>query len=117
MICWTCKTSGEIAYTDDLGRAFCVECVADRPLPVTAQAMAFLAVTIPYHPGDRVKCWTGGKQYGIYRGVGHVVRMSTSLEDLATPVVPMFLVAMDEKAADDVPDEIFFTEVCLEPVR
>lgn len=116
MVCWTCKASTDIAHTDELGRSFCAICMATRPVPSVVQALQYLRVTVPYAPGDRVKCWTGGKQYGIYRGTGHVVRMSTSIEDLATPVVPMFLVAMDEKAADDVPDEIFFTEVCLEPV-
>lgn len=75
--------------------------------------MAFLANTVPYKEGDVVSYKTGGQ---VYEGVGHVVQVSFSPEDLASPVVPMFLVAMDEKVSAEVPDEIWASEVCLERV-
>ena len=75
--------------------------------------MAFLAYTVPYEVGDIVSCKTGGE---IYDGIGHVVRVSFDPMDLASPIMPMFLVAMDEKDYDEVPDEVWYSEVCLEPV-
>lgn len=75
--------------------------------------MSFLSMTVPFREGDRVSCKTGGQ---IYDGIGHVVRVSFDPEDLASPVVPMFLVALDEKAYPEAPDEIWYSERCLEPV-
>lgn len=76
--------------------------------------MAFLAATVPYSEGDRVRCRTGGQ---VLDGVGRVVRVSHDPADLASPVMPMFLVAIDEKAYEDAPEEAWYSEVCLEPAE
>lgn len=76
--------------------------------------MAFLAETVPYKIGDKVSCKTGGQ---IYDGVGHVVKVSFDAADLASPVMPMFLVVLDEKAYPEAPDEIWYSEACMEPVN
>lgn len=75
--------------------------------------MAFLADTVPYHVGDKVSCKTGAQ---VYDGTGHVVKVSFDPADLASPVMPMFLVAIDDKAYDSVPDEVWYSEVCLQAV-
>lgn len=75
--------------------------------------MAFLSATVPYEVGDRVACKTGGQ---VYDGTGHVIKVSFDPEDLASPVMPMFLVAIDDKAYEDVPNEVWYSEICLESV-
>lgn len=75
---------------------------------------AFLTATVPYSEGDRVACKTGGQ---VYEGVGRVVRVSFDPGDLASPVMPMFLVKMEDKAYPEVPDEVWFSEICMEPVN
>lgn len=72
----------------------------------------FLTATVPYDVGDRVHCKTGGQ---VYDGVGRVVKVSFDPADLASSVMPMFLVAIDDKAYDDVPDEVWYSEACMEP--
>jgi len=64
----------------------------------------------PFRPGDVVEARTGAV---VLDGVGTVRRMSTSLEDGATPIYPTFLVVITEKAHDQAPDEAWYTEVCL----
>jgi len=73
--------------------------------------LQFLATTVPYDVGDKVHCKTAGQ---VYDGIGHVVKVSFDPADLASPVMPMFLVAIDEKAYPEVPDEVWYSEVCLE---
>ncbi len=76
--------------------------------------MTFLAATIPYKVGDKVSCRSGGV---IYDGVGHVVEVSFDPKDLASPVIPMFRVEMDEKAYETMPDEMWYPELLLTPVE
>lgn len=75
--------------------------------------MTFLAATVPYDVGDVVSCKTGGQ---VYEGIGRIVRVSFDPADLASPVMPMFLVRMENKAYEDVPDEVWFSEICMERV-
>jgi hypothetical protein len=100
----------DIAYTDAADRAFCKECAAIQPISPTIGMLSFLAATVPFKVGDVVEGRTGGQ---VYDGVGHIVEISFDPKDLASPVVPMFRVAMDEKAYDQVPDEIWYAEVCM----
>lgn len=76
--------------------------------------LEFLASTVPFKVGDQVSCKTGAQ---VYDGTGHVLKVSFDAADLASPVMPMFLVAIDDKAYSDVPDEVWYSEVCLEPVN
>lgn len=76
--------------------------------------LTFLTNTVPYIVGDRVSCKTGGQ---VYDGVGHVVKVSFDPVDLATPVHPMFLVHIDEPAYPEVPEEVWYSEICLEAVN
>lgn len=110
-LCCTCKGVRDIVYVDSIDRQYCNDCVAFR-LPSQSEAlMSFLSSTVPYQIGDVVSCKTAGI---VYDGIGHVVEVSFDPKDLASPVVPMFRVAMDEKAYEQVPDEIWFSETCLE---
>jgi hypothetical protein len=110
-LCWICKGVREIVYTDSVERQYCRNCVALLPASQSDMLMSFLSATVPYRVGDIVSCKTAGQ---VYDGIGHVVEVSFDPKDLASPVVPMFRVAMDEKAYSQVPDEIWFSEICLE---
>jgi hypothetical protein len=72
--------------------------------------MAFLLSTVPYKVGDKVSCTSAGE---IYDGIGHVVEVSFDPKDLASPVVPMFRVEMDEKSYPEMPDEMWYPELLL----
>jgi hypothetical protein len=109
VICHGCKALREIVYTDEADRPFCEDC-ALVPAAQNLAVLAFLAATIPYQIGDEVDCWTGAQ---VYDGTGHIVEISFDPKDLASPVVPMFRVEMDDKAYNEVPDELWFSEVCL----
>jgi hypothetical protein len=108
-LCQGCKTIREITWTDEADRQFCAEC-AVIPSSQDMALLAFLAATVPFKEGDEVDCWTGGQ---VFDGTGHVVEVSFDPKDLASPVVPMFRVAIDEPAYEQVPDEIWYSEVCL----
>jgi len=66
--------------------------------------------TIPFSVGDFVECKTGGV---LYDGDGVVEEVSFDLRNGGTPVNPAFRVKFTEKAYSQVPDELWFTEVCL----
>lgn len=108
-LCQGCKTLREIVWTDDVGRTFCADC-ALIPSAHDVAIMAFLAATVPFHEGDEVDCWTGAQ---VYDGSGHVVEVSFDPKDLATPAIPMFRVVMDDKAYDECPDELWYSEICM----
>lgn len=108
--CFSCKRLREIVLTDKLERDFCADCSVSQPAFRELALATWAAENVPFHVGDKVACKTGGQ---IYDGVGHVEEVSTDPRDLASPVVPMFRVAIDEKAYDEVPDEVWYSEVCL----
>ena len=113
-LCWGCKKIRVIAVVDGASRDYCRDCASLMPESREAALLSFLALTVPYKEGDKVSCKTGGQ---VYDGVGHVVRVSFDPEDLASPVVPMFLVALDDKAYPEAPDEVWYSEVCMERVE
>ncbi len=106
-VCYSCKHPRDIIYTDELERGFCSQCYVPRDL---MWAVNFMAMTIPYRVGDRVACRTGGQ---IYDGIGVVEEISTDLKHGGTWVHPMYRVRLTEKAYDSVPDEVWYTEVCM----
>jgi len=109
-VCFGCKHLRETVLTDSLGRSFCPDCVTSRPEGRTMLAAAWAASSMPYRVGDKVACKTGGQ---IYDGIGHIEEISVDPKDLASPVVPMFRVAIDEKSYPEVPDEVWYSEPCL----
>ncbi len=109
-VCFACKHLRPIVHTDELDRLFCGDCYVPRDL---IYANAFMTVTIPFHKGDRVSCRTGGV---LYDGIGVVEEISTDLKDGGTWVHPAFRVRFEKKAYDTVPDELWYTESCLEKV-
>ncbi len=112
-VCFSCKASPEIVYTDSEGLGYCAKCVADTPAPSEARALAFLMLTVPYRVGDEVKCYLGGQ---LYEGTGHVEDISFDLQDGGTPIYPAFKVVLDEKSYENAPDVGFYTEPCLRRV-
>jgi hypothetical protein len=110
-LCWTCRKLTEIGDVDTLGRGACAECLAQAAPTQEQLLVERLVNTIPYGIGDKVSCKTAGEHYD---GVGEVVEVSIDPKDLASPVVPMFRVALTDKAYPETPDEIWYSEVCLE---
>lgn len=103
----------EIVHTDVLGRNFCASCWVVQPLPREVILASWAAANCPYDVGDKVECRTGGQ---VYDGVGTIVEKSTDPKDLATPLVPMFRVAIEDKAYPEMPDEAWYSEVCITKV-
>ncbi len=112
-LCQGCRRLRDIAYTDDADRVFCAQCAAMQPVPKSLALLEFLAATVPFQVGDIVSCRACGQ---IYDGIGHVIKVSFDPADLASPVVPMFQVEMDEKAYSEVPDICWYSEGSLSKV-
>jgi hypothetical protein len=115
-VCYSCKRAADPAYTDPNGLAYCDRCAEDVPgSGSVATAVRFLAATIPYRPGDRVECRTGGI---VLDGTGSVDGISFTLEEGGgTPVTPVFHVTIDEPAYADAPDAAYYPECCLKRVE
>lgn len=112
--CSGCKAHKEITYTEQgTGRDFCYDCMLTLPPSNDELRMIFLMLTIPFKVGDRVEARTGAT---LLDGVGVVKEISTSLEHGGTVVYPTFLVKIDEPAYEGVPEEMYYTEVCLQKV-
>lgn len=77
-------------------------------------AAAWLMAGTPFQVGDRVRCYSGGV---VYDGIGHIVEISVDPKNLASPVVPMFRVEMDEKAYPEMPNDMWYGEVLLKKVE
>lgn len=120
-LCESCKELKAVGHTDVYGREFCVDCapmvtVSGPPIEILS-----LLATIPFHVGDKVEARTGGT---LYDGVGHIEEVNigfdedgnVSLEKFGTPVYPSFRVVFDEKAYDEVPDEVWYMEQQLKLV-
>jgi hypothetical protein len=110
-LCTNCKSFQDIVYKDEAERFYCVDCLGLLPEAQMMALMAFLYATVPFSEGDKVAVRAVGE---IFEGTGHVTEISFSPEQLASPVVPMFHVVFDDKAREDVPDESWFPEICLE---
>jgi hypothetical protein len=74
----------------------------------------WLLAGLPFQVGDKVHCTSGGV---VYDGIGHIAEISVDPKDLASPVVPMFRVEMDEKAYPEMPDEMWYPELLLKKVE
>jgi len=110
-LCWSCRGYREVAWTEEsTARAFCAECIAALPPTSEEIAWAFVLLTIPFRPGDKVEARTAAE---LYDGIGTVREISMSLEHGGTPVYPTFRVVIDEKAYPSCPDEMWYTECCL----
>lgn len=113
-VCYSCKQAGSLIYTDENGLSYCTRCLSELPVTSTARAMEFLAATIPYRPGDRVECRTGGI---VFDGIGEVDGISFDLEEGGgTPVTPVFHVTLTDPAYPDAPREAYYPEICLKRV-
>lgn len=112
-LCTNCKGFRDLAYTDEAERSYCLDCLGLLPEAQMMALVSFLYATVPFSEGDKVSVKAVGE---IYEGIGVVIEVSFSPEDLASPVVPMFHVVFEDKARDDVPDDSWFPEVCLEAV-
>src|SRR6478736_5024937 len=99
-LCHGCKSLRDIVHIDQADRPYCASCAVVVPSIQVVSLMEFLANTVPYKEGDIVSYKTGAQ---VYEGIGHVVQVSFSPEDLASPVVPMFRIVMDEKVSPEVP--------------
>lgn len=112
--CAGCKqTRVDIIVNESSGVPFCASCIVSTPVPSTVRALEFLAVTVPFEVGDEVEAKTAGV---LRDGIGHVKKVSFDLQCGGTPVFPTFLVEFDQKDNDSVPDEAWYTEVCLTKV-
>jgi hypothetical protein len=121
-LCYGCKTFKEVAYIQPgTDHGFCVSCRWDQP--ITLEDVALFLLTTPGSPigppfavGDVVEARVAGI---LYDGIGTIAEMSMTLERGAgTPVYPTFRVVFTEKAdTHDVPDECFYPENCLTPVK
>lgn len=112
-LCESCRELKPVAWTDSVGRDYCAECFACLPVPTVGRILDFLARTIPFQVGDRVRCYTAG---ALYDGVGVIDEVSTELENFGTAVFPSFHVVIDEPAYEGAPKSLWYTETCLKRV-
>jgi hypothetical protein len=112
-LCTSCQSIKPVADTDVVGREYCEDCVKivqAAPMPIN---LLILAVTQPFHVGDRVECRTAGV---VYDGIGVIDEVSTDWEKWGTPVYPSFHVVLEEKAYPECPDAIWYQEMQLRKV-
>lgn len=109
-LCEICKELKDTAYTDPVGREYCVDCFADLPVPTVNRIVSYLMLTIPFRIGERVECRTAGV---LYDGIGTIDDISVDPENFGTPVYPSFRVTITQKAYDDAPDSCWYCEAQL----
>lgn len=115
LLCTGCKKPKElVAVSEETGIGFCVDCSAWQDPAIEDIAIEYLQATVPFAVGDLVECRTAGV---LYDGVGVIIDVSTDLRVGGTPVYPAFQVEMKEKAYDEVPDTLWYLEVCLKKVK
>lgn len=112
-LCEDCKELKPVGWTDSVGREYCLECFIDLHAPSIYRMVEYLTFSIPYSVGDRVRCYTAGT---LYDGIGVVEEISMDPVNFGTPVYPSFRVSITEKAYEEAPDELWYTEVCLRKV-
>lgn len=112
-LCESCRELKTITWTDAVEREYCADCLSGLAVPSPHRLMEYLMVTIPYRVGDQVRCYTAG---ALYDGIGVIDEVSFDLAKFGTPVHPSFHVKITEKAYEDAPDELWYTESCLKPV-
>ena len=119
-LCWSCKSFKDIVWHEDgTDNPYCESCLAK--LPLSSDEWAYILLTAPWSPygppfkkGDVVECRVAGE---LYDGIGTVQEIDMSFEHGGTPVYPTWRVELTTKANDDVPDERWYTENCLQRVN
>jgi hypothetical protein len=113
-LCEVCKELKELAYTDPVGREYCLDCFSTLPIPTASRIVEYLMLTIPFAIGDRVECRTAGV---LYDGIGVIEDISIELEHYGTPTFPSFKVHLTEKAYPECPDYVYYMESQLKKVE
>lgn len=113
-LCEFCRELKPVSWTDEVGRDYCAECLTELTSLTTPTLLDYLAATVPFAVGDRVEARTAG---ALFDGIGVIDNISMSLEHFGTPVYPAFHVKIIEKAYDEAPDELWYTESCLQRVE
>jgi hypothetical protein len=70
-------------------------------------------VRVAFELGERVECRTGGQ---LYDGIGTLMELSILLDNWGTPVHPVFRVVIDEPVNEQIPHDLWYTEICLTKV-
>lgn len=114
VICIGCRLPRRVVRTDNNDLHYCAKCAAVLPEPSETRALKFLLATLPFTPGERVECRTGGQ---IYDGVGTVDDVSFDFEKTGgTIIYPAFHVVIDQPAYPDAPEEGWYNEATLQRV-
>lgn len=109
-LCASCKQMREPAATQD-GLDYCQECVDSFPQEKPeVEGLLYLLASIPFQVGDKVECRTAGT---LYDGIGTVEEIDIDFKMGGTPVFPAFRVKLEDKAQEDLPDDLWYTEACL----
>lgn len=114
-LCASCKQMREPAATyDELD--YCEECLptVSSSLQPEVVGLAYLLATIPFQIGERVECRTAGE---LYDGIGTVQEIDIDFKMGGTPVYPAFRVELEEKSDESLPDELWYTEMCLKSAK
>jgi len=110
-LCTSCKKYRELVIVEEnTNIGYCETCAEILPPSIEEQSIAFLLLTIPFTVGEQVECRTAGQ---LYDGIGIVEEISFDLKNGGTPVYPAFRVRFEDKAYPEVPDELWYTEICL----
>lgn len=112
-LCDSCRELKPVAWTDPIGRDYCMSCFAELPVPTANRLLEFLMHTVPFQVGDRVECRTAGV---LYDGIGTIDEVSIDPAKFGTPVFPSFHVVIDEKAHPEAPDDLWYMETQLRKV-
>lgn len=113
-LCESCRELKTAAYTDPIGRQYCLECYGHLPVATAARIVEQLMVSIPFRVGERVECRTAGV---LYDGTGVIDDISVDPEHFGTPAHPSFHVVIDHPAYPEAPDACWFMERQLKRVN
>lgn len=113
-LCESCRELKTAAYTDPIGRDYCLDCFAKLPVATAARIVEELIATIPFQVGDRVECRTAGV---LYDGIGVVDDISIEPEHFGTPAHPAFHVVIEDKAYPEAPESCWYCERQLRKVE
>lgn len=106
-LCESCRELKATAYTDPVGREYCLDCFSNLPVPTVDRIVDYLVATIPFQVGDRVECRTAGV---LYDGTGTITKISLAPEDFGTPAHPSFYVEIEDRAYPEAPEGCWYME-------
>jgi hypothetical protein len=112
-LCESCKELKQTAYTDPIGREYCLNCFPNLPVPTASRIVGYLMATLPFAVGDRVEARTAGV---LLDGVGTIDEISVDPQDFGTPAHPSFHVVIDQPAYPEAPDALWYMEKQLRKV-